>query len=416
MKKHNSKLLALSLALLMAVLTLFSGCISSQPSNNNGGNASNSHTEPANSTTKELIEYINAGKYQNAIDLYNSDIAGDYSLETEVADEIESIIKQTDIALDNGDIDGEAAKKVITVIDKVLAGTSIYVEDYAEYKSNINELIASKAAYYSGQELEDLGNYSAAIDEYKKVIGRDSFFADAESAIDRCISSLKQEAFDAAKKLADRKQYADALKTLNDLAVLIPTDSEVLAKITVYEKTYITNAINQAKAAFVNTTDYEDALKIINTALQQIPNDSELLREKEYYSLFQPVNLYDLKPFNGELVAKEKEEDTRGNEHFKCFLFITNPTAKYELNSKYNVLTMTIYGRDKSVGDKTCGTLEIYGDDVLLYSNNKIQLNGKAFEVEIDITGVSELKIFGDGKWYYRGFGLADVILVRTEK
>ncbi len=39
MKKHNSKLLALSLALIMVVLTLFSGCVSSQPSNNNGGNS-----------------------------------------------------------------------------------------------------------------------------------------------------------------------------------------------------------------------------------------------------------------------------------------------------------------------------------------------------------------------------------------
>jgi len=79
-------------------------------------------------------------------------------------------------------------------------------------------------------------------------------------------------------------------------------------------------------------------------------------------------------------------------------------------------LSFTVFGYSSSNTNRYC-TLIIYGDGVELYSNKAIADNGRPFDVTVDVTGVTDLKIYMQLSIYNSpGFGIGHVTLQRTAK
>ena len=111
-----------------------------------------------------------------------------------------------------------------------------------------------------------------------------------------------------------------------------------------------------------------------------------------------PINLFDLYAYQGELSVSRIISDNMGNEHTNAFVGYSRVySAVYDIGGKYTTLLGTVavtktnqdndYARDKR------GYLKIYGDDVLLWEDSSISSSTKPYEMSVDISGVTDLRI-----------------------
>ena len=141
------------------------------------------------------------------------------------------------------------------------------------------------------------------------------------------------------------------------------------------------------------------------------------------------IDLTSLSPYYEGNVQIERYglTDTLGNRYKSGLRGYMAPgdTSKYNINcysiwdigGKYSTLTATGIIRKKDSGSKYEGSFKIYGDGRLLYSRDGIGSMTKPYQITIDISGVTDLKIemYGNGNAGSYGINsvLADVTLHR---
>lgn len=188
----------------------------------------------------------------------------------------------------------------------------------------------------------------------------------------------------------------------------------------VHEQKYVDAQIDAAEKAFKDHTKYNDALKIIKVALQKFPQNNTLKTKRDYYQSFAPLYLSDVEPYAKSYWFKRCDSDTDvfKTTHNHCIRIEKNFTSAdgtYDLSAKYNTFKATIYG----LGDGNLGSLKIYADGVCVYSNTSISVNTRPIEIQLDITGVMDLKF--EMKQDYNSyigecFGLSNVYVQKTKK
>lgn len=419
MKRHVFLILSLICILLL------SGCNvkNDTPPNNESNKTTNSSSE--NSEVKDFISYVNDGEYLKAAEYYNDNLYGNYTLEEEAVNEIVDLLNVLNDNILNGQKTETDSKKVIVVIDNVLSKTNLYIDDYESIKENIKSSVASKAAFLAGVELEKLNSYADAIDEYKNVLEADSNYNDAKTAIERCKTTMKQNVFDRVVSLVEEDKYIEAISQLKALNEILPDDEEVIAKISIYEKTYIRNTITASEEVFITPNeDYSKALDIINRALQHYSDNEDLNAKKNYYQAFAPVYLYDTNKLKGEADTFNSDKDIFGNNYEKCFWSgyssaIWHKTdISYHLDKTYNTFTATVYSRSKK-NDVQNMVVEIYSDGKIVYQNLKIADNStQPFIISLDVTGVTELRIVltRNNGAIGAGIGMTNMVVQKTVK
>lgn len=378
------------------------------------------------SQVDKFMDLVRDGEYLKAVEYYNDKLYGNYQFEEDAADGIADLLKSLNKEILNGQKSEADAKKITSVVGDVLAQTNINVEGYAQLQASINEAVASKAAFLAGKELESLKKYVDAISEYGSVFEYDSNYKEATEAIERCLNTAKKDVLADAASLADSGKYIEAISKLDELNNDLPcNDSELEAKIYVYTKAYISDTIDGASKAFVTpSTDYSTALNIINAALQHFPNDESLNEKKAYYQSFAPINLYDMKALKGEASMLDTDTDIYGNNYQKCFragysIMIWNDTdISYHLDKSYNTFQATMYARSRN-NDVQNMVAAIYADGQIIYQNLKIQDNStQPFTINLDVTGVKELRIVLDRNngAIGSGIGMTNMIIQKTVK
>ena len=142
---------------------------------------------------------------------------------------------------------------------------------------------------------------------------------------------------------------------------------------------------------------------------------------KDLDAVYAPVDLTSLTPyFEGVIDAfTDGIKDTMGNTYrtgirgymsssdgsrFDCFHI-------WDIGCQYNTLTATGIICENDKGSRCEGCYRIYGDGILLYEKNNIGSTTKPYSIEVDITGVTDLKIemYGEGNM---GTGGMDSVLV----
>ena len=123
------------------------------------------------------------------------------------------------------------------------------------------------------------------------------------------------------------------------------------------------------------------------------------------------VDLLTLEPYYEGTVTMELNgiEDTLGNRYASALRGFMSPgdAANYNLDcfdiwdigGAYRTLTATVMVRRRDRGSRHEGSFRIYGDGHLLYAEDGIGSMTKPYEICVDITGVTDLKIemYGNG-------------------
>lgn len=110
------------------------------------------------------------------------------------------------------------------------------------------------------------------------------------------------------------------------------------------------------------------------------------------------VWIKDLDYFTGEKwYIYDKGKDNVGKEHSDAVA--GNMENTYLINGQYSAVSGTLFQREEHKSDNRSSTLKIYGDGKLLYD---AEVGGgiQPIDFRVDITGVLELKISFDDRYY----------------
>lgn len=365
---------------------------------------------------------LDAGEYAKAAAMYQNTAIGNTQREIEIqnalADFAASVVK--DYLEDRCDYD--AANTDLETVGRVVEQTGMELPALADNEKQLEEAKASKIAYDSGCELMAGQDYAGAIVQFQKVVQGDSHYADAQEQIQTAADSCKSAALTQAEAYAAEKDYDNALQTIEQTLAILPDDSDLKTKQATYSQNYITAAIAQADKALVDPgKDYEKALDLLRPVMQKFPDDASLKEKYEYYMGFEPVSLFDLISYTSENSFSTDVTDSVGNIHDRAITagWAYGYDSSFDIKSSYNTLTGVVGVPEQSKGSSVCGEISIYGDEKLLWQDKKINGNKKPYNINVDITGVKDLRIFVQGDLYGLDSVMvmfADVTLQKTVK
>lgn len=281
-----------------------------------------------------------------------------------------------------------------------------------EIAGHVNELVKQKAfdeAYsYIQEQQYRWPNNSALVTEEENFLKRwaESNIADAE-------------------KFAASNQFAEAIQQLampNGYAT-----PEMYAEIDRINASWKVYSMGLAETAFGGAEkNYQAA---INALLETGIDSSVVSDEIAYYESYIPVNLRTFEPIKrGRCIMegiahKDDDIDVRGKSYSSCIspsdAYGGNPanctedegSIVYYLNAEYESFSGVLYrpysslAADYPIWEKA-PAVKIYGDGALLYEAPPI--NGDTYDsipIDLDISGVRELKIVMLGAWNKTGFG-----------
>lgn len=289
-------------------------------------------------------------------------------------------------------------------------------ELYNEYDSTLTTLYYSKKNYLQAKEYAEEDNDYYAYYYYQKVDETDSYYEEAQEFVLEYVNdelaSVKKHAEEYITSLSGASEeemleaYIEELEYLLDNQVVHNIDlsdvleyknlcSEVRANIVLYTKKVV-----EAKA---EDKDYTEAIKVIDQAIWSLDDKEsdeykELEELKEKYEDLMPISLLEKYVVSsstgsnystyGKTIA-DKDYDS-----YISFTFLKDKQyMTYRLDKDYKTFKTTIVrGDDWEKGLE--GYFVIYGDDKELYKSDKITKSSKLdADIEIDVTGVNELKI-----------------------
>jgi len=104
-----------------------------------------------------------------------------------------------------------------------------------------------------------------------------------------------------------------------------------------------------------------------------------------------------------------------GNVYDKTFRVVskTDIYNVYDVSKKYSVLSGVVAIPEESIGGNGAGFIKIYGDGVLLWEDTNITATTKPYNMSVNISGVTDLKIqmSRGGDWNGVNVLFADVVL-----
>jgi len=272
---------------------------------------------------------------------------------------------------------------------------------------------------------ESLTAYKTEISNKVTKLTSESKYSEAFNVIDEAISFDDNEYFQTLKTTTEENyitlitntvndfeasgDYISAIETIENADDLVKSDLDFIDKCNELKDSYRAQVISNADSA-LKSKGYKDAIQIIEDGLDVLPNDSELLAKIDEYEEYKPVSIASLDCFYGYNISIENnKKDNLGNIHNNVADLSSAYNNIYKINKQYSRLSGIWFQHyEYKTGKYYDSTLEIYGDGELLYSG-KMGAGIEPIYLNLNISGVSELKICFDGNGYNGPYsGIAD--------
>ena len=385
-------------------------------------------TQELSNASKKMFTYMVQDEHQKAIELYRNRIQGNYEKESEIASACDDYYKKINDEFLSGNITQEFA---ILERDKLVkVAGSCHIDYDFENDTYFDDVCESKENFDVGCKNLEEEKFLTAYNCFNAVMKEDCNYQESLLKIEEVFEKYRSKTLKVGKEKADLKDYLAAHKVIVSSFDLLENDQEITEAAYNYENMYAENVINNSLEKFiVPKEDYILALEIIEDGLLDFPENDKLNDRAEYYKSFEPKRVYDMAPIRGSATEYDEEKDTYGNMHYDSFcvgygrswLIWHETDVTYDISDySYDIFTATIYGRSTKT-EAMYMSVQIYADDVLVYDNNDIPDNAtKPFDIKVDISNASELRIVLDvydsiGSIGY-GIGMTNMELQRTKK
>lgn len=344
-----------------------------------------------------MIDEVNAGNYIDAAEIYSASIYGNTEKEHQAKQSLEA---QLDQALDDyntGTKSYDEASNTITTVDRV---NVLSIERVDRASATLNALQSSKAAFESAEALFASGLYADALDNYLSVIEADSNYSAAQQKATEAKTCFLADLDEELQGYLAEDEYDAALELLDDALRMLPGETALTAKQTEVEAKLLNHTLEQAEEAFSAGNDYEAAIRIITAAQNKLGENDRLTAALEKYQGYIPVYLNELEYFDASDAFYEDSNmvDNYENE-YKSGLCMYGAvghggSVRYYINGQYSTFSgACIIKKNQRDSDINGGYIEIYGDDVLLYTSPRMEPDSMPQNFSIDISGVAFLRI-----------------------
>lgn len=248
-----------------------------------------------------------------------------------------------------------------------------------------------------GYKFFENGNYEDAIDELRQVENHFSDYEEAVNLLNQATDLYIDEAITKAESFIAEENYTASIEALRAAEKFIGNSDQISVALKENENLYKDDLFGKAQVSFEGN-DWEAAVALLKEGLYLLPDDEEIILEIEKYEAYAPIYIYDLTTFQGddwELYASV--EDNLGNIHYNAVgsSYFRDDTRVYKINKEYSKIKGTLFIRMDEKNSEWNTTLQIIGDDKLLYTGI-IKGGEEPIEFEVDISGVDELTVFFD--------------------
>ena len=211
---------------------------------------------------------------------------------------------------------------------------------------------------------------------------------------------ISTTAIEGAEEYTANGDYESAINVLRDAISKIGEDVEIETLLSQYEKEYCANIIQKADEALV-AEGYETAVAVINGGLSFMKDNASFLSALDRYKAYEPKPLQEFTLIGKNAVDLGNDlKDVQGNSYNSAYSIGGNPAEpnhnylEVYIAGDYNTFSGSFAPADawKHRTSSSTVVVAIYGDDKLLESFD-ISYKSSPFEFEVDVTGVSYLKV-----------------------
>lgn len=343
------------------------------------------------------------------------------------------------------EVDGVDYATANDILNELYSDILVGNEALAEMIEVVDRINISRASFESAEKFKDAGRYADAITEYNNVIEEDtSYYELAQASLVEIIEMFRADALDTAKAYQNDGDYEEAKEVLDDALKILVNDSSLLSELNLVQA-YIQDALVEESLDAINVAveegRYSDAFMVMSDIIKVFPDDSQINSAKitlestyKTTKMTELTDLYNIGAIDEALLLLEEMQKFLPDDseivtligEYKTYVptalstltvyeYNKNLYAKYEPgitltdtyeNVYYDAISLYTYDDDTSWGelvflnngkfnrisgllayeycDNTKGNahVEIYADDVLVYTSKSINDSTEPFTFE----------------------------------
>lgn len=285
---------------------------------------------------------------------------------------------------------------------------------YAEAQAKLPELIKTvrEESIESAKQSVEAGDYNAAkaiLEEALKVIPEDSQIVSELDVVKNTIRELEIEAvIESVNDHIENGNYSQAFWEMEKAMEKYSDSSIITLQNEKLKSTYKETQVSKLKELH-DQEEFTQAILLIDETLAYLPSDSEIVELRIQYESYLPVPLVSLEVYDKRCVQDINAtlNDNFGNSYSNSACLTAEEAAfsgsldsvgklEYLINGSYNRIsgTLAYWGdvyRDYRRGESH---LEIYSDDVLVYTSPTITEDSKPVYFEAKLgEGCHKLKL-----------------------
>ncbi len=379
------------------------------------------------SYVNKVISSLDEENYEEARRIYQEKIAVDYDRKQELFVKLEERVNNAISDYNSGKISESEAYSVLNSLQlsELLDKTGINIDEKYEL---LDDLVYSKNFYSCGIASLSDQEYLSAYFQLGQVCPEDTNYQDAQERMIEAENAFESQVIAEYELFSQQHDYKSAVYTLNEALGSFPDNPTFTTALNELFGDWQAYTLSEAAACFANGNDYQGAIMILQqSGLTGEVIDNEIAR----YQAYIPVSLTSLE------YTQKTEHITVGTRYDSISMDVNRdiypsdsviyPNAVpnlftthfaetedesyviYYLNGEFSNLSGKVYRPYITLTSSLPWdnvwdiptVVRIYGDGVLLYDAPHITKDTyDVYTIDIDVTGVRELKIVMLGVWY----------------
>lgn len=258
---------------------------------------------------------------------------------------------------------------------------------------------ADEKGLNEGLEYYNKEDYLSAIYYFESIKFTDPLYEDAQEMLAKSEEAYVTQSLEGAAGLADEKKYVEAIKFIDEARKHVSSSKLVEAK-----DDYIKKHFEDTKAAAdeaYKTDGYEKAIATIEQLLKDFPSEQYFVQavedyKKQFYTFL--ITEISGKATIGKANFSDESIKARDGKNYGTHGTVsTDDTAgmmvEFDIGGKYKTIGGTLLLPSGYDNIKYGASVVIWADNRIIYSKDDISKYFQTETFELDVTGVSKIKI-----------------------